>query len=212
MKAKSQKLVTLLRITAIYLAFFAILIARNAKALGLPPLISVPPLGITVQSGGTATLTATIGLSLTPLEITWRLNGTNIPNPKVSNLTVPILGTTLSTLTITNATAANAGNYSVHVENGGGEINSGNGLLVVLPLNTILQPVTSLLSGGCGMTNGGFRLQLIKPATSNCVIEATSDCKTWTPIYTNSGASTNFSFLDSAATNMTLRYYRARLQ
>jgi hypothetical protein len=212
MKAKFQKLMSWPHKIAVCLAFFAILTGQDAKALGLPPLISVPPLGVTVQSGGTATMTATIGLSLTPLEITWRLNGTNIANAKVSNITVPILGTTLSTLTISNVSAANAGNYSVHVENGGGEINSGNGLLIVLPLDTVLQPVLGLLAGGCGMTNGGFRLQLVKPANSNCVIEATSDFKTWTPICTNSVASTNVSYLDYAATNMTLRYYRARLQ
>jgi hypothetical protein len=197
---------------AVCLAFFAILTAQSAKALGLPPLISVPPLGLTVQNGGTATLTATIGLSLTPLEIKWLFNGQEIKNPKVSNIKVPILGTTISTLTITNATAANAGAYSIKAENGGGEVTSGNGILIVLPLNTILDPVTRLLSGGCGMTNGGFRLQLVKPASSNCVIEATSDLKTWTPIYTNSVSTTNVSYLDFAATNMTLRYYRARLQ
>ena len=155
-------------------------------------------------------MTATIGLSLTPLEIKWRLNGTNIPNAKVSNITVPILNTTLSTLTIPNASAANAGNYSVHVENGGGEINSGNGLLIVL--DSVLQPVLTILSGGSHMTNGGFNLQLIKPASSNCVIEASSDLKNWIPVYTNSAASTNISYLDTAAVNLPNRWYRARLQ
>lgn len=210
MKAKSQKLMSWLHKIAVCLAFFAILAERDAKALGLPPLISVPPLGLTVQNGGTATLTATIGLSLTPLKITWRLNGTNIPNAKVSNITLPIVNTTLSTLTITNATAANAGGYSVHVENGGGEIDSGDGILIVL--GSVLDPILGLLPGGCHMTNGGFQLQLVKPASSNCVIEATSDFKTWTPIHTNAAGTTNVSYLDYAATNMTLRYYRARLQ
>lgn len=210
MKAKFQKLVTGLHKAAFYLAFFAILTADEAKALGLPPLISVPPLGLSVQNGDTATLTATIGLSLTPLDISWYKDGKKINNPKVSNITVPILGTTLTTLTVPNATAADAGSYCVHVENGGGEITSGNGILIVL--GSVLQPVVTLLSSGSHMTNGGFSLQLTKPSGSNCVVEASSDLKNWTPIYTNSASVTNFSCLDAAALNLPNRWYRARLQ
>lgn len=155
-------------------------------------------------------MTATIGLSLTPLTITWRLNGTNIVSPKVSNITLPIVGTTLSTLTIQNCSAANAGNYSVQVENGGGTVNSGNGLLVVL--GAILDPPLSILTGGTGLGTNGFHLNLTKPTNSNCVVEASADLKNWTPIATNSAAVTNFTYVDAAATNMAYRYYRVYLQ
>src|SRR5215469_15914114 len=116
---------------AICLLFFTFWVAKCGAQLGLPPLIDVPPGDATVQNGGTVTFTTTIGVSLTPLTITWRLNGTNIPNPNVVNVTVPILGTTISTLTITNCSASDAGSYSAKVQNGGGTVMAGPALLTV---------------------------------------------------------------------------------
>jgi hypothetical protein len=195
----------------ILLALLGFLSARDARAIGLPPIIAVPPLGTSVVKGGTATFTTTVAESLTPLTVTWRLNGSgsNIPHSTVSNVSVPILGTTISTLTITNVTPAVAGNYSVKVDNGGGSVTSGDALLTVIPLSATQ---VSILMTGTGMTNGGFQLNLRKPAASNCVIEATADLQTWTPLYTNSSGSTNISYLDGMATNLSCRYYRARLQ
>jgi hypothetical protein len=199
----------------ILLAFLGLLSARDARANGLPPLITVPPLDATVQKGGTVTFTATIGVSLTPLTVEWRLNGSgnSIPHSRVSNLSIPIVGTTISTLTITNVTPALAGNYSVRVDNGGGTVTSGSALLTVLsppPTNEVT--TVSILTQGTGITNGGFQLNMLKPATSNCVIDATTDFITWTPVYTNSSGSTNVSYLDNAATNLAFRYYRVRMQ
>jgi hypothetical protein len=167
--------------------------------------------GLTVQNGGTISLSATIGVSLTPLTVRWYCNGYEVKNGSIQNVSVPLVGTTVSTLTLTNANASEAGNYYVKVENGGGEVTSGNALVVVLSVSNLLSTV-NLLPSQCGMTNGGFHLQLLKPASSNCVVEASSDFVIWTPIYTNSSGSTNISYLDSAATNLARRYYRARLQ
>lgn len=211
MEEKLKNNLSWLQKVAVCLAFFGVLSVKEAQAYGLPPLISVPPVGVTVQNGGTITLTATIGVSLTPLTVRWYCNGNELKDADVRNVTVPIVGTTISTLTITNATAAQAGTYYVKVENGGGEVKSGNAIVVVLDVSNVLTTV-SLLTSQCGMTNGGFRLQMLKPASSNCVIEATSDYVNWTPIYTNSTGSTNISYLDADATNHAMRYYRARLQ
>ena len=200
----------LLRKVAVCLAFFGLLSVKKAEAYGLPPLISVPPVGISVQSGGTITLTATIGVSLTPLTVRWYCNGYEIKTG-IQTTSVPIVGTTISTLTISNATSAQAGNYYVKVENSGGEVTSGYAIVVVADLSNVITTV-NLLTSQCGMTNGGFRLQLLKPASSNCVVEASTDFVNWTPIYTNTTGSTNISYLDSAATNQLQRYYRARLQ
>lgn len=213
MKVPSNVGILWVRKLAICLAFFGFLTAEETQANGLPPLITVPPVGVTVQNGGTAQMTATIGLSLTPLTVIWRLNGTNLVSPNVVNATVPLVGTTLSTLTITNCSAANAGNYSVMVENGGGTVTSGDGLLVVLgsTVSNVLSTVT-ILTSGTGLTQNGFQLNLLKPASSNCVVEASTNLRTWTPITTNSTTVTNFSYVDTAATNLALRYYRVRLQ
>ena len=209
MKGKLQINLNWLRKAAFCLAFIGLFIARQAEAYGLPPLISVPPVGLSVQKGGTVTLTATVAASLTPLTVKWRFNGEDLENVQVTTLTVPILGTTITTLTISNVSAADAGKYSVRAENNGGSITSGNAVVVVLDLSGVLSTV-SLLTSQCGLTNGGFRLNLLKPATSNCVIEASTDIMNWTPIYTNTSGSTNISYIDPAATNMVYRYYRAR--
>jgi hypothetical protein len=213
MKATFRVNVSGLKKAAVCLAFFGLLAAKEVWALGLPPLITVPPLGLSVQNGGTAILTATVGLSLSHLEIQWQLNGKKITRGTVSTLTVPILGTTVTTLTIPNISDADKGNYTIKAENGAGETTSGSGLLIVLgdTVSNLLTTV-SILTSGTGMTNGGFQLNLIKPATSNCVIEASTDLTNWAPIYTNSAVSTNCSYLDTAATSLKFRYYRARLK
>ena len=200
-----------LRKVAVCLAFFGLLSVKNAEGYGLPPLITVPPVGVSVQSGDTISLSATIGVSLTPLTVRWFCNGYELKNATVQNLSVPIVGTTISTLTIPNASAAQAGTYYVKVENGGGEITSGNAVVVVVGGSNLLS-IVNLLPSQCRMTNGGFQLRMLKPASSNCVVEASSDFIHWTPIYTNSSGSTNISYLDGAATNLSQRYYRARLQ
>jgi len=196
---------------AVYLAFFGILTANSRAGLLFPPNIAVQPLGLAVQNGGTAILTAT-ATSLTSMKITWLFNGEPIQNPQVLNVVVPLVGT-VSTLTVPHVSAANAGAYSMQVTNGGGMVTSHDAVLIVVAdtVSNVLSTV-NLVTSQCGMTNGGFRLNLLKPATSNCVIEASTDFRNWTPIHTNSTGSTNISFLDTAATNLTLRYYRARLQ
>ena len=205
--------VSWLQKAAICLAFFGFLSARDALGYGLPPLITVPPLGVAVQSGDTITLTTTIGVSLTPLTIKWYCNSNSInsmKNATVVTTSVLILGTTVSTLTITNATAAQAGNYYIKAENGGGEITSPNALVIVLVPD--LSSTLAILPAQCGKTNNGFHLGLLKPSKSNCVIEASSDYVHWTPIATNGSSQTNISYLDNSATNYPQRFYRLRLQ
>ena len=210
MQQKLKVKLSWLQKVAVCMAFFGFLSTKEVMANGIPPLISVPPVGVSVQNGGTITLVATIGVSLTKLTVKWYCNGQEVKKGNIQNITVPILGTTISTLTISNATAADAGNYYVVAQNGGGEVTSGNAIVIVLGSGgiTIGGPIPLL----CGMTNGGFHLQLFKPASSNCVVEASSDYIHWTPICTNSSGSTNFSYLDSDATNYLQRFYRTRLQ
>jgi hypothetical protein len=212
MQQKLQVNSSWLRKVAVCLAFFGFLSAKEVQAYGVPPLISVPPLGLSVQNGGTITLTATIGLSLTKLTVKWYCNGYELGNAYVQTITVPILGTTITTLTIPNATAAQAGTYYVKAENSGGEVKSANAIVIVLGIPDLLSTTVSLLPSLCRPTNGGFQLQLLKPAQSNCVVEASSDFIHWAPICTNNSGSTNFSYLDYEATNHLQRYYRARLQ
>src|ERR1700743_1799730 len=65
---------------AISMAFLGLFRAHCFAGLGLPPIILVQPLGLSVQKGGTALITTTV-LSLTSTTFTWYFNGKPIPNP-----------------------------------------------------------------------------------------------------------------------------------
>lgn len=150
------------------------------------------------------TLTA---VSLTSMTITWQKDGHALSNPHVVN--VGGIAGTVSTLTIQNCGNGDRGAYSAVIQNGVGTVTSSNANLIILDILNALTNITILPSG---MTHNGFQLNLLKPATSNCVIEASSDLRNWAPVATNSSGSTNISFTDSASTSLNARYYRAHLQ
>jgi len=197
-----------LKRAAIYLALLGFFSARCFAGLGLPPVIVVQPLGLSVQKGGTAIITTT-AVSLTSATFTWCFNGKAIPNPTIGSSN-GIAGL-VSILTITNCDTGNQGAYSVIVQNGVGSVTSQNANVIVLT-DTILNVLTNVSVLTSGMTSNGFQLNLLKPANSNCVIDATSDLRNWAPINTNSSSSTNISFTDPASTTLNCRFYRARLQ
>src|SRR6185437_15623421 len=146
---------------------------------------------------------------LTSMTITWQKNGHAISHPNVLN--VGGIAGTVSTLTIPNCGDGDQGTYSAVVQNGVGSVTSSNANLIILGdiVTDLLTNVTILTSG---MTQTGFQLNLLKPATSNCVIEASTDLQNWAPIATNSTGSTNITFTDTAAIGLSHRYYRTRLQ
>jgi hypothetical protein len=87
--------------------------------------------------------------------------------------------------------------------------------------NNISSPVTvrflppfrfNTSSAGMRWTSNGFQLQLDGLAGSGLVIYASTNLKSWTPIYTNPTATGSIQFLDSNATNFPFRFYRAAEQ
>jgi hypothetical protein len=88
----------------------------------VPPSISVPPASQTILPGGTATLTVT-ATGTGPLSYQWQLNGTNIA------------GATSDSVTLTNATAADAGHYTVVVTNSGGSVTSAYAIVTIWNMN-----------------------------------------------------------------------------
>ena len=96
------------------------------------------------------------------------------------------------------------------ITNAAGSVKSSSATLVVL--GDVVPVTLNILSSTLGMTAQGFNLQLSGPAGSNYVIEASTDLKTWVPISTNAAPSGTVSYTDTAATNMVLRYYRARIE
>ncbi len=88
----------------------------NNNALARPravlePIITTQPVGVSVMTNQTITLTG-VAFGAPPLRYQWRLNGVNIP------------GETNSTLTIPAAQAVNAGSYTLVAHNPFGAVNS----------------------------------------------------------------------------------------
>lgn len=109
---------------AVYCAFFAFVTSRCLAQVSLPPVVTVPPLGATVQNGGTVTLSAT-ATSLTTVSFNWLLNGQPVSPANSSVVNTSVIGVGwVSTLTVSNIIPANAGNYSVQVANGIGTVTS----------------------------------------------------------------------------------------
>ena len=183
------------------------LLAINSYGQLLPPIITIPPLGETVQNGGTAVFSTTV-VSLTTPSFTWLFNGKPISaGTHFSVVSLPLLGT--STLTISNVVPADAGKYSVSVNNG----LTATSISATLVVRTNPIPnVVTIVSAGMDMTAGGFKLQLAGPAGSNYVIQASTDLKNWIPIYTNAAPTGSVTCTDAAAINLPFRYYRAKLQ
>jgi len=103
-------------------------IYQNQVPFSSPPIITTQPTNQTVLAGGTATFTVTTGGSF-PQTYQWIYNSTNL------------VGATNATLTLANAQLAQAGNYSVQVNNSLGSTNSATAVLtVVLPPAITTQP------------------------------------------------------------------------
>ncbi len=102
-----------------------------------PPTITAQPADQAVLEGATATFTvaATGGL---PLSYQWQDNGTNLTDGE------NISGSTSTSLTINNVSAANVGTYTTVVTNLAGIATSSNALLTITPSPPviILQPMT----------------------------------------------------------------------
>ncbi len=100
------------------------------------PAFYVQPTGATILKGQTKTFTNG-ATGLTPLHYQWQFNGTNIA------------GATGVTLTVSNATSASAGAYSVVVTNQLGAVTSTNATLTVnYPATILAQPLSQATQPG----------------------------------------------------------------
>jgi hypothetical protein len=196
----------------ILLALFALFVGNSRAQIGTPPVFVVQPLGTAVQNGGTAILTST-AVSISSMSFNWLYNGRKITpdgtNFTIINVAVPLVGT-VSTLTINHFDASKSGAYAAQVANGVGSVTSSPATVVVVA--STVSSVVNILTSGTGMTIQGFVLHLSGPSGSNYVIQASTDLKTWTPIFTNTAPTGAITCTDAAALHMPLRYYRALLQ
>jgi len=194
--------------TAAGLVFLVVLAVQARAQLGTPPIILTQPLGVSVQPGGTAMISATVVPSLTPQNFYWFFNG----HPVVTNADITVSNSVnlsldiISALVVRNASSNTAGVYSLRITNGVGSAVSSNATLAVLSL-----AVTNVyfVTSGIGLGANGFQIQLSGPTGSNVVLQASSDLKNWVSISTNVVSAGNVSYLDVSAKTNKVRFYRA---
>jgi uncharacterized repeat protein (TIGR03803 family) len=111
-----------------------------------PPVIVLQPANQSALPGSTASFSVG-AVGNTPFTYRWQLNGTNLAN----NSTYSGVGTRL--LMLTNISPADAGTYSVIVENYLGSTNSSDAVLSVIPVTSpglTMFPVVSFDGGSAG--------------------------------------------------------------
>jgi O-glycosyl hydrolase len=156
----------------------------------LPPVIAVQPTNQTALVG--ATVNFSVAASGTaPLTYQWLLNGTNLD------------GAVAETLSVANVQPEQAGAYAARIWNVGGTTNSAVALLTVLHYPLLLDARTT--------TDGAFAFTLSGDAGCNYMIEVSTNIVDWTALSTLSNAVGQADFTDSASSNSTSRFYRARL-
>jgi len=163
--------------------------------VNVPPGITTEPQSQTVTVGQNASFSVVAG-GTAPLSYQWSLNGTALS------------GGTSSVLTLTNVQTTDAGSYTVVVTNLVGSVASAVATL------TVTNPpcTTPPRFGSAGMTANGFTFQLSVSIGCDYVILASTNLKDWTPISSNVALTETLEFTDSTATNLSVRFYRARVQ
>jgi uncharacterized repeat protein (TIGR03803 family) len=160
--------------------------------MGLPPQITNQPVSLSLALGSTAKFT--VGAPVSVCQ--WQFNGANISN--ATNLT----------LTNLNIQIANAGPYQAVVSNAYGAVTS-----LVANLNITNVPVSFATGGGALQYGGGRFTVLLTNLTGQgtVVIDASTNLKSWTPIFTNPPAFGQCPFADDTASGWPSRFYRARV-
>ena len=154
-----------------------------------PPVITNQPQSLAVEPGANATFT--VGAAGTaPLRYQWTFGG------------MDIAGATNSSFTVTGAQVANAGAYRVTVSNVGAAVTSVEAMLSILG-----QPV---LSGPELLSNGHVRVFLSGAPNRTYTVEGSLNLTNWTVLGTVAYTNGWMPYVDTAAQDMTNRFYRAR--
>lgn len=156
----------------------------------LPPTIVTPPQSLTVSNGLNASFSV-VAAGSAPLSYAWQFNG------------APLAGATSSSLTITNAQAANQGDYVVVVGNAAGSATSPAAHLTVQTGSAGPFQLTSWTA-----SNGAFSFDVTGPSQTNVVIWASTNLTRWIALSTNfSTGKVHFNGTNAPGT----AFYRATL-
>jgi alpha-tubulin suppressor-like RCC1 family protein len=157
------------------------------------PYIARPPISRAADAGTDITLSvAAIGSPV--LTYQWQMNGTNVS------------GRTSALLVLTNLALSSAGSYACVVSNDLGVTTSLAATVQVLR-------TTPRIDGGLQFEAGGVRLQLSGLSGHGpLVIFSSTNLVDWNPVFTNPPVVGGIVLIDSSATNVPMRFYRASEQ
>jgi alpha-tubulin suppressor-like RCC1 family protein len=152
------------------------------------PVITISPFSQTANASAPVKLYAK-AVGIQPLQFQWQFDGINIPDATNDSLTLP-------------AVPGRAGVYRVVVSNARGSTTSRPAVLKIAP------PRFDLSAEVSRMTPWGFKSRIVGVGPERSVVYASTNLVEWSPICTNSPVGDSIPFLDSAATNLTQRFYR----
>jgi Immunoglobulin domain len=156
----------------------------------VPPDILSQPESLTVTNGGSA-MFQVAATGLPPPDYQWKFKG------------IALDGATESSLVISNAMAADAGEYTVEVSNTAGAVVSSPALLTVYDLPLLTLTNMQVIAGVAAFDVNG-------PTNTPVVIWASFDLVHWTPIHTNSNPGFQWHFSDTNSPPGEARFYRAQ--
>ena len=159
-----------------------------------PPSITQPPQNQTMLAGGTATFSV-LAAGSWPLSYQWLRNGTALTNA------------TTASLSLTDASSSQAGNYQVFITNIFGSLTSSVARL------TIREPfLLEVRLGQPVLSQDGLHFPVTGPVYTNYVVWSSPDLITWTPLQTNWVVDGYWAFLDTNAPSGARSFYRASLK
>jgi VCBS repeat-containing protein len=177
--------------------FLCLLFPAGTFASGPPPIITVQPSDQIVLNGGTATFTVTAS-SGTTLSYQWY--------KQAFPLDIKLIGEKSSTLTISNVSVLNEGQYYVEVKNSGGKVNSRDALLAIdtAPVannNTyttfedvpLIIPAAGILTNDTDVDGQALTAVLVSNVTHGSLSLSTNGGFTYTP-NTNYNGSDSFTY------------------
>src|ERR1700761_7522292 len=144
----------MLRLPAFCFVFLSFSLVQLRAQIGGPPVIAVPPLGLSVSYGVNAQLTATAVDATKGVQ--WLFNGIPVStNCNVSTLNILGVGA-VSTLTISNITSSSGGSYTFKASNAFASATSAPAILIVVTgtVSNVLNVVNFVASGIGKLLNG----------------------------------------------------------
>ena len=157
---------------------------------GTPLIITLVPTNQFLMTRATANFVSS-ATGTPPIGYQWQFNGTNLARA------------TNSSLTIASVQPTNSGTYTLTITNPYGSF--------VTNVTLFVQPFAlNTASTNPWLTTSGLLMQVDGVLTPNAlVIYASTNLTTWLPILTNPPATGSVRVLDSSATNLPFRFYRA---